>query len=415
MPNIRVGCGAAVITPGLGAYMAGYFEEREATAIHDDLYARALVFDDGDTAAGLLCCDLICLQVEEVARIREAVARETDIPGEHVLVCSTHTHTGPRTRRFRIQEEGGPTLEWLDGFPERAAQAVVEAADNLEPCTVAGGISLEDRIAFNRRYRMKDGTVQTNPGHRNPGIIEPAGPIDPEVGVISFLRGDGTIKALYVNYSCHLDNVGGTEISADFPGYLVGRLQERMDDRPFVLFTNGACGDINHVDIRSPYSRKGHEHSRWMGETLAGDVCEALKDMTPLAGEGVATASEVARLPKQENAEGGPREVEIQAIRVGDVGFVGVPAEYFVELQLDIKERSPFKRTFVSELANGWVGYVPTKKAFEQNMKDVPAERMASFDHKGYEVRSALSQGYLPGIGEAMADKAVELLERLCG
>ena len=184
MSDMRVGCGAAAITPGLGAYMAGYFEEREATAIHDDLYARALVFDDGNVAVGLLCCDLICLQAEEVAKIREAIARQTDIPGEHVLVCATHTHTGPRTRRFRIQEKGGLTLEWLDGFSERAAQAVVEAAGSLESCTVEGGTSLEDRIAFNRRYRMKDGTVQTNPGHRNPGVIEPAGPIDPEVGVI---------------------------------------------------------------------------------------------------------------------------------------------------------------------------------------------------------------------------------------
>ena len=106
-------------------------------------------------------------------------------------------------------------------------------------------------------------------------------------------------------------------------------------------------------------------------------------------------------------------KAEIQAIRVGDIGFVGIPAEYFVELQLDIKSRSPFKRTFVSELANGWVGYVPTKKAFEENMKDVPSDPMKNFDHKGYEVRSALSRGFLPGVGEVMADTAVELLEGL--
>jgi hypothetical protein len=96
-----------------------------------------------------------------------------------------------------------------------------------------------------------------------------------------------------------------------------------------------------------------------------------------------------------------------------DVGFVSIPAEYFVELQLDIKKHSPFKRTFVSELANGWVGYIPTKKAFDENMKDVPADAMKQFDHKGYEVRSALSRGFLPGVGEVMADKAVELLEKL--
>ena len=180
-----------------------------------------------------------------------------------------------------------------------------------------------------------------------------------------------------------------------------------------MLYTNGACGDINHIDVRSPYRRKGHEHSRWMGETLAGDVCEALKDMTPLSNENVRASSKTIQLPMREGADKEIGKAEVQAIRVGDVGFVGVPAEYFVELQLDIKSRSPSKRTFVSELANGWVGYVPTKKAFEENIKDVPAEPMKSFDHKGYEVRSALSRGFLPGVGELIADTAVELLERL--
>jgi neutral ceramidase len=413
MSTIRIGCGMSKITPGLGVSMAGYFSERKAAAIHDDLYAKTMIFDDGTVSAGILCCDLICIHKDEVARIREIISRETGIKGENVMVCATHTHTGPQTRSFRIKEDAEPTLRWLEGFPERAAQAVIEAMDDLEPCEIAGGVSLEDRIAFNRRYRMKDGTVQTNPGYRNPDIIEPAGPIDPEVGVISFTGQDGRIKALFVNYACHLDNVGGTEISADYPGYLTARLQERLEDRPFALYTNGACGDINHVDVRSPYRRKGHEHSRWMGETLAGDVCEALKDMTPLSNENVAAASKTIQLPMREDADKEIGKAEVQAIRVGDVAFASAPAEYFVELQLDIKKRSPFKRTFVSELANGWVGYVPTKKAFEENMKDVPSEPMKSFDHKGYEVRSALSRGFLPGIGESIADTAVELLEGL--
>ena len=313
-----------------------------------------------------------------------------------------------------MSEDDEVTFRWLEGFSKIAAQAAVEAMENLEPCEIEGGISLEDRIAFNRRYRMKDGTVQTNPGNKNPNIIEPAGPIDPEVGVISFTKQDGRIKALFVNYACHLDNVGGTEISADYPGHLTKRLQERLEDKPFVLYTNGACGDINHIDVRSFYGRKGHEHSQWMGETLAGDVCEALKDMTPLSNEGIGVASKIIQLPMREDVSDKEiGEVEIQAIKVGDVGFASAPAEYFVEFQLDIKKRSPFKYTFVSELANGWVGYVPTKKAFEENMKHVPSEPMKNFDHKGYEVRSALSRGFLPGVGELIADTAVELLKRL--
>jgi hypothetical protein len=150
-----------------------------------------------------------------------------------------------------------------------------------------------------------------------------------------------------------------------------------------------------------------------MGETLAGDVCEALKDMSPLSNEGLGVCSKTIQLPMRDDAEKDRGKVEVQAIRVGDTGFASAPGEYFVEFQLDIKERSPFKRTFVSELANGSIGYIPTRKAFEQNTKDVPSNPMKSFDHRGYEVRSALSGGFLPGGGEMIADAAVELLQAL--
>ncbi|MFQ6042334.1 MAG: hypothetical protein ACE5PV_15870, partial [Candidatus Poribacteria bacterium] len=156
MSAIKIGCGASRITPELGVSMAGYFTERKATAIHDDLYAKAMIFDDGNVSAGLLCCDLICLHKDEVAKIRKIISDKTGVKGENVMICATHTHTGPRTRTFRMSEDDEVTLQWLEGLPERAAQAAVSAMDNLELCDIAGGISYEDRIAFNRRYRMKD-------------------------------------------------------------------------------------------------------------------------------------------------------------------------------------------------------------------------------------------------------------------
>jgi hypothetical protein len=441
MGTLRAGFGAAKITPGLDVSLAGYFEERLATAVHDDLYARALVLDDGQAQAGLLSCDLIGVSAAQVASIRNLVEAATELPAGSLLVCATHTHTGPRNQAREDTQGKNVTDEWIAAFPQRAAEAVIAAMADREPCSISGAYALEDRIAFNRRYRMKDGTVQTNPGRvsptgamtstaiaggtpprdsglvqstiRNPNIIEPAGPIDPEVGVLAFTGADGRTRAIYVNYSCHLDCVGGTEISADYPGHMMRRLQDRVAGSPFVLFSNGAAGNVNHFDLRSPYHRQGHEHARWMGETLAGDVCQALGGLAPLSGEPVRAASEVIQLPMREGADRTAGRVEIQAISVGDVGFVGIPAEYFVEFQLDIKKRSPFKHTFISSLANGSVGYVPTRKAFEENIKDVPAESMKSFDQKGYEVRSALARGFLPGVGEVMADAAVWLLDQL--
>ena len=126
MNRIDVGFGSNLVTPGLGVYMAGYFEKRRSTAMHDELYARAMVFDDGATRGALLCCDLITVPAEEVAKIREIVEARTGIPGKNVMVCGTHTHTGPNTRRGSLEEDD-PTIEWLDGMPARAAEAVVAA------------------------------------------------------------------------------------------------------------------------------------------------------------------------------------------------------------------------------------------------------------------------------------------------
>jgi len=441
MAKLRVGSGASTITPGQGVSIAGYFEERLATAVHDDLYARALVFDDGRAQAGILSYDLTGVTAAQVASIRELVEVATGLPDANLLVCATHTHTGPRNQTRDDTQGKDATDKWIAGFPQRAAQAVITAMASREPCSISGAYALEDRIAFNRRYRMKDGTVQTKPGRvsatgavtstavsggapphdpglvqsgfRNPSIIEPAGPVDPEVGVLAFAGSDGCTKVLYVHYACHRDCVGGTAISADYLGHVIRRLQERIEGSPFVPFSNGAAGNINHFDLRSPYHRQGHEHARWMGETLAGDVCRALGALAPLSDSEARVASEVIQLPMRDDADQAAGRVEIQAIGVGDVGFVGIPAEYFVEFQLDIKKRSPFEHTFISSLANGSIGYVPTKKAFEENVKDVPAESMRSFDHKGYEVRSALARGFLPGVGEVMADTAVRLLGRL--
>ena len=407
--QVQVGCGAAPITPPLGVRIAGYFSERLATDVHDDLFVKALAFRGGETTVLLLCFDLICLGADHVRQIRDAVTTATGVPGNAVMVSATHTHTGGATRGKWV--DGHPaSAAWVETLPQRAGEAAKAAVDSLEPCRASWGRSAEDLIAFNRRYRMKNGMVMSNPGLRNPDILEPAGPIDPDVTTVAFRRSDGSCKALLVHYTCHLDNVGGTEISADYPGHLTRRLQERLPDRPFVFYLQGACGDINHVDTRSSVGRKGHEHSRWMGETLAGDVCVALSSPETLDLAPVTVASCPVELPVRKDADPEAGKAEVQAIRLGDLGVVGVPAEYFVELQLDIKRRSPLPVTLVGELTNGWIGYIPTRKAFEENMQDVPAEAMSGFDHRGYEVRSALSRGLLPGCGERLADAAVEML-----
>ena len=92
------------------------------------------------------------------------------------------------------------------------------------------------------------------------------------------------------------------------------------------------------------------------------------------------------------------RGTTIQAIVIGDVAIVGVPAEYFTSLGLDIKRRSPFEHTYIAELANDWIGYLPDREGHELG---------------GYQTWTGLHSYAEIGTGEKMADEVVDMLEEL--
>jgi hypothetical protein len=236
----------------------------------------------------------------------------------------------------------------------------------------------------------------------------------------------------WVNYAMHLDTVGGTWISSDYAYYLARTLAEVKGADMLTTFTIGAAGDINHWDVQRPGPQRGFETAQKLGETLAGDVVKAYTHLQALDSVRVKAVSETIQLPLHEITEqevkdsekivaqpppmgvdftldrvkaekvmqvykrkGQALQAEIQVLTVGPVAFVGIPGEYFVELGLRIQKESPFPYTFIVELANGELGYIPTQRGFEEG---------------GYEPTST---PMAPGSGEKMADKAIELLNRL--
>src|SRR5574340_1552562 len=181
---LRVGAARNVITPGLGARIAGYFEERLAQDIHDDLYAKAIVLESGGTSVAIVVCDLIGVQLETTDRAKELAQELTGIPAEHILITATHTHFGPDTHRGANVMHGMDYVDWLPG---RIADSVRLAQNRLRPARVAHACGQCPEEVYNRRFRMKDGGVVTNPGRGNPDILAPAGPTDPEVGLLAFV------------------------------------------------------------------------------------------------------------------------------------------------------------------------------------------------------------------------------------
>jgi neutral ceramidase len=431
MPRLRVGAATSVLTPPLGTQLMGFFSERLAEDVHDDLLAKAFVFESGDTQLAVVVCDVIVLLAEDLAAAKRRACDLTGIPVENILISATHTHYGPATTAVFNTPRDDEYTAWA---MERIGDSVKLARNRLAPARMGHECGMCPEETHNRRYRMRDRSVQMNPGYQNPDIISPAGPIDPEVGVLALEQlGGGTIGVI-ANYALHY--VGGpyaTTLSADYFGAF-GRALQGMAGEEFVAaMANGCCGDINSIDVTRPAPQFPHPFYQMerVGQVVAAEALQAWRqirdfnDEPPLAvahapmtfrrrrpaDEELAAAHElvdagpdpenrdwvyanetleVAKLPEQE-------QVDIQALAIGDLGIVGLPGEVFVEYGLAIKRASPFRRTFTVELANGWLGYLPTDRALKEG---------------SYETRLARSACAAEGTEGAMIAAATEALQK---
>jgi neutral ceramidase len=420
---VNAGTSAVDITPPLGTLIPGLFHERRAEVINDPLYARSFVFEQEGQGVAVVVCDLIGVKRIFLDRARESIANEIGMPPERVLICCTHTHTGAQTGE--------------DAYTEFLIRRIVDSVglawEARQPTLIGWGRTEENRVVFNRRFKMRDGTVRTNPGIGNPDVIESAGPVDPEVGALFLESADGAARGLLANYSLHY--VGGGDhqraVSADYFGMFGRKIQQLKGESFVAALSNGACGDINNHDVlgNGRHRNDRYQHTERVAALVAADVfwiwneiehrddlvLNGAMEEVVLTRKPAPTGEEIARA--REIEEGGAdrmgerafsrrilqrmKDVDeevpawVQALRIGDLGIVGIPGELLVGLGLDIKKRSPFEQTMILELANDSLGYLPDRKAFEEG---------------GYEPEASL---FNPGVGEQIVDVAVDLLNRI--
>ena len=439
--QLTAGLAVADITPPIGYRMSGYFSERLSTGTLNPLCAKAIVLRQADASAALVFCDIIGLSLDVSSRARRQASERTGIPASNILIAATHSHTGPlyedALRKYfhdtAVAEHGSDPCEKVDyaeELIEKLAGVIAQADAAVKPVRLAAGSTEQQGLSFNRRFHMKDGTVQFNPGALNPDIIRAAGPIDPEVGMVFLREADGDNDAIgaLVNFTLHLDTVGGTKYAADYPYYIEQSLREKYGDKFVLLFGNGTCGDINHFDV----TKKEHLQTDYIGRTLAETIKakkESLKTVAePLLGvrSGIVNAPlqqfgpddiawarenikkvgtgelsfikqvEAYKILARQMRPGDTIPLEVQVFRLSrDVAVVGLPGEVFVDLGLAIKRASPFATTLVIELCQDAPGYIPTKKAFAEGSYETVNSRIA------------------PGGGEMMAEAAIRLLKEL--
>jgi neutral ceramidase len=450
---VRAGFAERDITPGIGMEQPGGYGKSYHRVFHDPCKVRAAVFDDGNQRVALVGTDTLAIPRDVVLAAREGIAKACGIPPEAVLVGASHSHSsGPvgmvqpgeydtasdLVRKLAYEESSMADPGFLLHLTRQIVEAVRLADAGKKPAHLGFGSGREDSVAFNRRLRMKNGQAWSHPGAGNPEMLDYAGPIDPEVGVIAAWDEAGNLLGTVVNFSCHATTSPGG-ISANWIFFLEQTIQGATQARVPVVFLQGACGDVTQVDNLSHFQRPGPvEWASLVGGRVGAEVYKVMLGMTRTTEAAVDHRQKTFTLPRRKpsaarlersraiieagkSAAADPSEwifakeilmldhliqttpeveVEVQALQVGPVVLVSNPAEYFVELGLAIKVNSGFPLTFPVELANGCVGYVPTEEAFGPN-------------GGGYETRLTSYSNLVINAGSVFRDTGIALAREL--
>jgi neutral ceramidase len=420
-PSRRLTAGAAIsnITPPLGELIVGNWVPVPATHVHDELYARCLVLDDGETRVAIVVADNVGIPRRVLDEAKRLTRERSSVPVDRILISSTHTHSATTARGSERSDDAEPLDHYQRFVAMRIADGIRRAINNLEPARIGWGSGSLPQQVFNRRWFMKPGPhlnnpfggtdkVQMNPRPGGPDLLKPAGPTDPEIGFLSVQSDSGRPIALLANYSLHY--VGGVpagHVSADYFGAfartMAGMVRLKPDPTagdapPFVpMLSNGTSGDVNNIDVRGGQKRlPDYVRMELVANQVAAEVFRAMQgieyhDSVPLKMIQRELTLETRRptpklvdwargvLARPEGAPSiHPREriyaertlrmvdmppridIPLQAVRIGDLALVAIPFEVFVEMGLELKAKSPFPGTFAVSIANGAYGYLPT-------------------------------------------------------
>lgn len=453
--KLKGGMAQVNITPPIGSRLAGHFFESISTGIHDSLWTKALIFQQGKEKFVFVFCDLIGLTPNISTSARSMASVKTGIPVKNILIAATHSHSGPLFYGFqhdyfhKKSMIGGidphEKIDYSGFLINQIVKAILKANKELSPVSLEVGIGEQGDLSHNRRYYMKNGEVVFNPAPLNPDIVRPAGPIDSDVGIVMLrnlnskkFQGGLTIFAM------HADSFGGTQISADYPYYLEQTLKTKFGQNFISAFGLGPCGDINHIDVSKNepiYSPSNPvKFGSKLGHTVIDNVPQLKKVLKPTLAmistkiflplqvpgqdqidsakriiNDLYEAGESGEYVKRAGGEAGDFlkrvemskyislaarntsvQVEVSVFRIdSETAIVGLPGEIFAELGLAIKKRSPFKNTLVITVCNDKTSYIPTKKAFTEG---------------SYEVTNAVIKS---GGGEMLVETAVKLLNKI--
>ena len=391
--------------------MLGQFYENFAETAHDPLYARAIVLKNDQSYIAMVVVDNLGVDPTAIEAAKQLAAKETNIPTHRIMISSTHTHTAPPTA---ITTAGTTAAKYRELMINGIADSIVQAHQNLRAVEFGFNAKpLADEV-FNRRWHLKPGRmplnpfgeldqVKMNPGNNSSTLDRPAGPTDPDITIISLRDAKHKPYALFANYSLHyVGAVPRGGVSADYFGEFARLMPIRLRaSADFVaMMSNGTSGDINNIPFgstrppREPFEQiqivaqkssdvAWHAYQEIPEHTTQVALNMLQREITlryrkPTA-EQLEKAKSILKITDQTELDRLPRlavpyanrtvlaaarpetvNVKIQVVRIGDLGICCIPFETFVEIGLELKQRSPLPQTMVISIANGRYGYLPT-------------------------------------------------------
>jgi neutral ceramidase len=420
---LRVGAAAVNLAADDKMQIAGGIDPSYAQGQEGELRAVATVIEQpGWGKFAIVGCDVLFVTREMVDRCAAQIEKSCGIPPEHLLVNASHTHHAPSTVRVHGTQ---PEPEFIRTLEAGIVKSVEEANAHLvDNCRFSFSLLEEPGVGENSRLLLADGMINWI-GSSVP-IVRPTGPFDPQLPVFSFRDPAEKLVSVIYNHSTHtIGTLHGNVRSASFYGLAAQELGEKLGVP--ITFLEGASGSTHNMNcsVQAAIDKLKADITKGIDEGKPQDVAQLMALKRPFSFK-VRTFDEPtedkkvvdyctkhapgaldmclrvfrqARLDLK-GEQGKERESSVQVILIGDVALVGVSGEFFTGLGMEIKKRSPFKQTYVAELANDWIGYLPDREAFQLG---------------GYQTWMGTHCYAEIGTGERMVDQAVAMLEELAG
>jgi neutral ceramidase len=386
-----------------------------------DVRAVAFVLEQpGSGKFAIVACDVLFVTRAMIDKVAAQIEKSCGIPPSNLLVNATHTHHVPSTVRIHGAE---PEPAFIQSVEEGVVTAVEEANRRLTPgCQMSFFLNEDVNVGKNSRLLLGDNTVYWVGTADD--VVRPTGPFDPQLPVLSFRAGDGRLVGVLYNHSTHTVGTLAPRVrSPSFYGLAAQELEKQWNAP--VCFLEGASGSTHNLThsvadaitimkkavaegvekgspvavnrlaaIKRPFVFKVRTFDEEVEDQKVISYCT--KRVPVLTERCTDIFREMRRQLKPE--QGKERETWLQVMLIGDVAIVGVPAEFFTALGVDIKKRSPFKHTYVAELANDWIGYLPDREGHQLG---------------GYQTWTGLHSYAEVGTGERVVDNVVAMLHEL--